>query len=93
VWGGSRRWVDLAARDDVRLALSDEEKDATTVEVAYDGPLMAPVEQGAQVGTVRFKVNGRVISESPLVSAEPIDAAAPMWSRAIDSVAYMIFGG
>jgi D-alanyl-D-alanine carboxypeptidase (penicillin-binding protein 5/6) len=93
VWGGSRRWVDLAARDDVRLALSDEEKDATTVEVAYDGPLMAPVEQGAEVGTVRFKVNGRVISESPLVSAEPIDAAAPMWSRAIDSVAYMIFGG
>ena len=93
VWGGSQRWVDLAARDDVRLALSDEEKDATTVEVAYDGPLMAPVEQGAEVGTVRFKVNGRVISESPLVSAEPIDAAAPMWSRAIDSVAYMIFGG
>jgi serine-type D-Ala-D-Ala carboxypeptidase (penicillin-binding protein 5/6) len=93
VWGGSQRWVDLAAKDDVRLALSDEEKDGTTVEVAYDGPLMAPVEQGAEVGTVRFKVNGRVISESPLVTAEPIDAAAPMWSRAIDSVAYMIFGG
>jgi D-alanyl-D-alanine carboxypeptidase (penicillin-binding protein 5/6) len=93
VWGGSQRWVDLAAKDDVRLALSDEEKDATTVEVAYDGPLMAPVEQGAEVGTVRFKVNDRVISESPLVAAEPIDAAAPMWSRAIDSVAYMIFGG
>jgi serine-type D-Ala-D-Ala carboxypeptidase (penicillin-binding protein 5/6) len=93
VWGGSQRWVDLAAKDDVRLALSDEEKDGTTVEVAYDGPLMAPVEQGAEVGTVRFKVNGRVISESPLVTAEPIDAAAPMWSRAIDSVAYMLFGG
>jgi D-alanyl-D-alanine carboxypeptidase (penicillin-binding protein 5/6) len=93
VWGGSQRWVDLAAKDDVRLALSDEEKDGTTVEVAYDGPLMAPVEQGAEVGTVRFKVNGRVISEAPLVTAQAVDAAAPMWSRAIDSVAYMIFGG
>lgn len=93
VWGGSERWVNLAAKDDVRLALSDEEKDATTVEVAYDGPLMAPVENGAEVGTVRFKVNGRVISESPLVTGQAVDAAAPMWSRAIDSVAYMIFGG
>ena len=93
VWGGTNRWVNLTAKDDVRLALSDEEKDATTVEVAYDGPLMAPVEKGAEVGTVRFKVDGRVISESPLVTAEGVDAAAPMWSRAIDSVAYMIFGG
>ena len=93
VWGGSERWVDLAAKDDVRLALSDEEKDSTTVEVAYDGPLMAPVEKGAEVGTVRFKVDGRVISESPLVTRQAVDAAAPMWSRAVDSVAYMIFGG
>jgi serine-type D-Ala-D-Ala carboxypeptidase (penicillin-binding protein 5/6) len=93
VWGGSERWVGLAAKDDVRLALSDEERDATTVEVAYDGPLMAPVENGAEVGTVRFKVDGRVISESPLVTVRAVDAAAPMWSRAIDSVAYMIFGG
>jgi hypothetical protein len=54
---------------------------------------MAPVEKGAEVGTVRFKVNGRVISESPLVTRQAVDAAAPMWSRAIDSVAYMIFGG
>jgi serine-type D-Ala-D-Ala carboxypeptidase (penicillin-binding protein 5/6) len=93
VWGGSERWVGLVAKDDVRLALSDEERDATTVEVAYDGPLMAPVDNGAEVGTVRFKVDGRVISESPLVTREAVDAAAPMWSRAIDSVAYMIFGG
>jgi serine-type D-Ala-D-Ala carboxypeptidase (penicillin-binding protein 5/6) len=93
VWGGSERWVNLAAKDDVRLAMSDEERDATTVEVAYNGPLMAPVENGAEVGTVRFKVDGRVISESPLVTAQAVDAAAPMWSRAIDSVAYMIFGG
>lgn len=93
VWGGSRRWVNLVTKDDVRLALSDEERDATTVEVAYEGPLMAPVEQGAEVGTVRFKVDGRVISESPLVTVQAVDAAVPMWSRAIDSVAYMIFGG
>lgn len=93
VWGGTVRWVDLAAKDDLRLALSDEEKDSTTVEVAYDGPLMAPVEAGAEVGTVRFRVDGRVISESPLVAKEAVGEAGPMWSRAIDSVAYMIFGG
>ncbi len=93
VWGGSVRWVGLAAKDDLRLALSDEEKDSTTVEVAYDGPLMAPVKAGAEVGSVRFKVDGRVISESPLVAKEAVEEAGPMWSRAIDSVAYMIFGG
>lgn len=93
VWGGSERWVALAAKDDIRLALSDEEKDSTTVEVAYDGPLMAPVENGAEVGTVRFKVDGRLIAESPLVAKQAVDETAPMWSRAIDSVAYMIFGG
>jgi serine-type D-Ala-D-Ala carboxypeptidase (penicillin-binding protein 5/6) len=93
VWGGSERWVDLAAKEDVRLALSDEERDSVTLEVAYNGPLRAPVAQGEEVGTVRFRVDGRLISEAPLVTSQAVDETAPMWSRAIDSVAYMIFGG
>ena len=93
VWGGSERWVDLAAKEDVRLALSDEERDSVTLEVAYNGPLRAPIAQGEEVGTVRFRVDGRLISEAPLVTSQAVDETAPMWSRAIDSVAYMIFGG
>jgi serine-type D-Ala-D-Ala carboxypeptidase (penicillin-binding protein 5/6) len=93
VWGGTDRWVDLVAKEDVRLALSDEERDDVSVEVAYNGPLMAPVASGQEVGAVRFRVDGRLISEAPLVTGRSVEEAEPMWSRAIDSVAYMIFGG
>ncbi len=92
VWGGVTRSVDLVASDSVRVALSPQEQDIAEMKLAYEGPLMAPVEAGTKVGTVRFLVDGLTVADVPVETADAVEAEPSMWSRALDSIVIMIFG-
>jgi D-alanyl-D-alanine carboxypeptidase (penicillin-binding protein 5/6) len=92
VWGGTERKVDLLAAENVRVALTAQEQEVAEVKLAYNGPLMAPVEAGQNVGKVRFIVDGITVAEVPVVTAAAVKAEPSMWSRAMDSVFIMIFG-
>ncbi len=93
VWGGAENWVELITKQDVNLALSPKEQDEIQVKLNYTGPLMAPVEAGQQVGTVRFLVDGKAIAEVPVETASAVEAVDSMWSRALDSLMIMALGG
>ncbi len=92
VWGGQQRKVDLLAAANVRVALTAQEQEVADVKLAYNGPLMAPVEAGRDVGKVRIIVDGITVAEVPVVTAAPVAAELSMWSRALDSIYIMIFG-
>ena len=92
VWGGTQRSVPLLAAQSVRVALTAQEQELAEVKLAYNGPLMAPVEAGKEVGKVRFIVDGITVADVPVVTASPVEADPSMWSRALDSVFIMIFG-
>lgn len=92
VWGGTRRNVPLLAAANVRVALTAAEQELAQVKLAYNGPLMAPVEAGTEVGKVRFIVDGITVADVPVVTADAVAAENSMWSRALDSVFIMIFG-
>ena len=92
VWGGTQRSVPLLAAQSVRVALTAQEQELAEVKLAYNGPLMAPVEAGKEVGEVRFIVDGITVADVPVVTASPVEADPSMWSRALDSVFIMIFG-
>jgi D-alanyl-D-alanine carboxypeptidase (penicillin-binding protein 5/6) len=92
VWGGTERSVPLLAAESVRVALSAQEQEIAEVKLAYNGPLMAPVEAGKEVGQVRFVVDGITVADVPVVTAAAVEAEPSMWSRALDSVFIMIFG-
>lgn len=92
VWGGTERHVALLAAGDVRVALTPQEKEMAEVKLAYTGPLIAPVEAGQQVGSVRFIVDGVTVADVPVVTAGAISEEPSMWSRAVDSVIIMVFG-
>jgi D-alanyl-D-alanine carboxypeptidase (penicillin-binding protein 5/6) len=92
VWGGTERHVALLAAGDVRVALTPQEKEMAEVKLAYTGPLIAPVEAGQQVGSVRFIVDGVTVADVPVVTAGAITEEPSMWSRAVDSVFIMVFG-
>jgi len=93
VWGGETRWVDLVTRKDIRLMLSSVEQQKVTVDLRYDGPLMAPVKPGTKAGTIEFNLDGRTLAEFPLETAAEIGAVNSMWLKAWDSMVYMVFGG
>lgn len=92
VWGGKQRNVPLLAAGDVRVALTTQEQELAEVKLAYNGPLMAPVEAGKEVGKVRFIVDGIAVADIPVVTAMPVEEDPSMWSRAVDSVFIMLFG-
>jgi D-alanyl-D-alanine carboxypeptidase (penicillin-binding protein 5/6) len=92
VWGGTQRSVPLLAASGVRVALTAQEQEIAEVKLAYNGPLMAPVDAGKEVGKVRFIVDGITVADVPVVTAAPVEAEPSMWSRALDSVFIMIFG-
>lgn len=93
VWGGSARWVDLVIKQDLRLALSAKEQEHIEVKLSYSGPLIAPVKAGDKIGTVRFLMDGKTISEVPVETANAVDAVDSIWSRALDSLMIMALGG
>lgn len=92
VWGGTARSVDLVASESAQVALSPAEQEIVEVKLVYQGPLMAPVQAGTGVGKLRFMVDGMMISEIPVETADDVDEDTSMWSRALDSLMIMAFG-
>jgi serine-type D-Ala-D-Ala carboxypeptidase (penicillin-binding protein 5/6) len=93
VWGGSQDWVDLITRDSFSVALTDQERSTAEVKLSYQGPLIAPVTAGTQVGIVRVMVEGKIVAELPVLTSTSIETVPSMWKRAWDSTKIMVFGG
>jgi serine-type D-Ala-D-Ala carboxypeptidase (penicillin-binding protein 5/6) len=93
VWGGEASTVDLVTPDEVRILLSPAEQEQIEADVRYTGPLIAPVSKGQKVGTVRFLINGKSISEFPVETAQDVPATQSMWKKAFDSLLILAFGG
>jgi D-alanyl-D-alanine carboxypeptidase (penicillin-binding protein 5/6) len=93
VWGGSVGAATLVARDEVRIALSEEESRQVKVELSYKGPLIAPVKKDTEIGKLRFLIDGRPIAEQAVVTGQDIAAVDSRWKRALDSLIIMALGG
>ena len=92
VWGGTARHVPLLVSADVRVALTPQEQAMAEMKLSYTGPLLAPVDAGKEVGSVRFIVDGVTVADVPVVTGGAVAAEPSMWSRAVDSVFIMVFG-
>ena len=93
VWGGTKSFVPMMAKNDIVLRLSDKERKQAKMSVVYNGPLRAPVRDGQDVGKVIFKLDGKTIATAPLIAGKSIDEADSMWSKSLDSLMFMVFGG
>ncbi len=93
VWGGTQRAVDLVTSDAFQISLSAREQQSVEVKLFYTGPLLAPVKAGTKVGEIRFMVEGAVVASLPVETAADVEAVPSMWSKALDSVMIMTFGG
>jgi serine-type D-Ala-D-Ala carboxypeptidase (penicillin-binding protein 5/6) len=92
VWGGNVNWVNLITSGNYKVSLSPQEQAKAEVKLSYTGPLIAPVKAGQQVGLVRVLVDGKAVSDLPLVTAEDVPALESMWKKALDSALIMVFG-
>ncbi len=73
VFMGAEPSVDLVPAEDVRLLIPALAQDGLKAEVVYNGPLQAPVAQGAQVAELVIDVPGLPEHRVPLVTATAVE--------------------
>ncbi len=72
VFGGSASSVPLKVKDGVELLLPKEGRDKLKARIFYEGPLNAPIEADTQVGMLQFELNGNVVQQIPLYTAQAV---------------------
>ncbi len=84
VFGGEKGSVAVVAKKPVRLLQPRGSSERMSARVVYQGPLVAPVEQGKRVGTLRVMRGETIALDQPLFAAETV-AQGTLTQRAFDS--------
>jgi len=89
VWKGSKDEVRLGFNRDVYVSLPRGSTANLKSVVQRTDPLIAPIPQYHQVGTLKVLADGKVISELPLQALDQINEAT-IFGRAFDSLRLML---
>ncbi|HCH4137688.1 TPA: D-alanyl-D-alanine carboxypeptidase [Vibrio parahaemolyticus] len=73
VWMGQKDELKVGVNRDVYLTLPKGDVNKLKAEVEYNGDLLAPIAQDQVVGTLLYKVDGKVVEETELVALEPVE--------------------
>lgn len=90
VFGGISQSVPLVLREDL-VAYVPADRALTAAAVVYDGPLRAPIEKGARIGTLEIRVDGKPSLRRDLFAAEDI-VEGTFSMRALDAARELAFG-
>jgi D-alanyl-D-alanine carboxypeptidase (penicillin-binding protein 5/6) len=85
VWKGSERELKAGVAADLYVTVPKGTADKLQAELVSQQPLIAPVEAGRRVATLRVSHEGRPLAEYPVIALESV-AAAGFLSRAWDSM-------
>jgi len=85
VWKGEKDKLRAGFLDDFVLTLPKGQAERIKVQFIAQQPLMAPVQQGMRVGTLKVSLDDKPLGDYPVVAAETV-AQAGIVGRAIDTI-------
>ncbi|WP_420472854.1 D-alanyl-D-alanine carboxypeptidase family protein [Noviherbaspirillum sp. ST9] len=85
VWKGSQGQVKIGFTHDVYVTVPKGVADKMKPVLERNDPLVAPVAQNSKVGTLKMMVDGKALTELPVVALEQVNQASII-GRAWDSV-------
>jgi D-alanyl-D-alanine carboxypeptidase (penicillin-binding protein 5/6) len=85
VWKGSQATVKLGQTEPIVLAVPTGSSSQIKTQVARPDPLVAPIQKGQQVGTLKILAGDQVLRAVPLVALDGVDQAG-IFGRAWDAV-------
>jgi len=91
VYGGDIGRVPLVAAGPVRILVPRTSEGELRARVVYQGPIMAPVAEGVEVGAFKVWDGDRLIQETPLYTAQAV-GRGPLHARALDALGELLFG-
>lgn len=83
VFGGDKGSVPLTPAGLVRIMVPKAGGEKLIARIVYEGPVRAPVKEGAPVGTLRIWRDGNVVLQVPLKTAESVEKGS-VTQRALD---------
>lgn len=91
VWLGDQGTVPLVLDAPVKVTLRRKDRDDMKVQVRYDGPIKAPVEQGEAVGTLTVSAPGIEPRVVALRAGETVNKLGPL-GRLSAALGYLLWG-
>ncbi|MCV0396996.1 MAG: D-alanyl-D-alanine carboxypeptidase [Rhizobiaceae bacterium] len=91
LYGGMKSGVELKARGPVSILVPLTNRDRLIARIVYQGPVRAPVEEGAPVGFLKVWIGDTLSQETPLYAAESVEVGA-LHQRALDAVEELLVG-
>jgi D-alanyl-D-alanine carboxypeptidase (penicillin-binding protein 5/6) len=85
VWKGAADEVKAGFQSNVLVTVARGSGDRVKGEIERMQPLVAPIEKGQRIGTLRVRLDDRLIAEQPLVALEPV-AQGGWFGRAWDTM-------
>ena len=89
LWKGTQNELKAGFDRDVYFTLPKGQSDRLKATMEYKQPLIAPVQLGQEVGTVKFTLDDKIIETYPLVALEKVEMAN-IFGRAWDSVKLLL---
>ncbi|MDY0310055.1 MAG: D-alanyl-D-alanine carboxypeptidase family protein [Castellaniella sp.] len=85
VWEGTSETAELGLSDDLWVTVPRGRADDIKTEARYTQPLMAPLAEHAQAGTLVISLDGQEIEQRPLVVLQAVDQAG-FFGRLLDKI-------
>ncbi|HYR36377.1 MAG TPA: D-alanyl-D-alanine carboxypeptidase family protein [Burkholderiales bacterium] len=85
VWKGAANGVKAGSKGDLYVTVPKGEAPKLKAELVSQRPLIAPIAQGQQVGTLRVALDGKPFAEYPLIALETVGPAG-IFGRAWDTL-------
>ncbi len=91
VWNGAAGKVPLVTKGPVKVMMRRSVRPDMKVKVHYDGPVVAPVMEGQQVGTLEVSAPGAVTTNFPIYAGKEVKRVGPLGQIA-NTIVYLING-
>lgn len=88
VWKGSDNTIAATVSKDLFITLPKGEYARVKAKVTSKQPLLAPISNGQEIGTIQFTLDDKLIDERKLVAAKAVPVAG-IFGRMVDSIKLM----
>ena len=75
VYKGKTNEVNVRPQHEVKLLLPVGERSKAVAALDLQTPLVAPIREGQELGTIRIRIGDKIYATLPAVAAEPVEEA------------------
>jgi D-alanyl-D-alanine carboxypeptidase (penicillin-binding protein 5/6) len=91
LYGGEQMGVPVTVKDDLEILLPITDRDRMKARVVYTGPVIAPVEQGQQIASLKIWIGDDLAQETPLYAGQSVPKG-PIYRQALDALMELSLG-